>query len=192
MLSAVDWPRKSKIRSCTPIAANVRMSPAILFPVGRTRPVGAVGDGMPVSPCRRSLAPRNHVPRPRSGVSAFRGPGASHATVAARPRWRRPGASRRRAGTCAAARREDACRPRLPCSFCYGKDSQRISEYRWNRPLKLASDWDQAACRRTRHASLLVHRQSISGLNKTSFIRRSRPATVLRDRQPDAHAASGG
>jgi hypothetical protein len=29
MLSEMDWPRQSKISSCTPIAANVRMSLAM-------------------------------------------------------------------------------------------------------------------------------------------------------------------
>jgi len=49
MLSVVDWPRKSKINSCTPMVAKVLMSPAISSGSpenGRREPSG---DGMPVS-----------------------------------------------------------------------------------------------------------------------------------------------
>jgi hypothetical protein len=49
MLSAMDWPRQSKINSCTPIAAKVWMSPAICSgspEKGRRDPSG---DGTPVS-----------------------------------------------------------------------------------------------------------------------------------------------
>ena len=49
MLSAMDWPRQSKISSCTPIAAKFRMSPAICSgspEKGRREPSS---EGMPVS-----------------------------------------------------------------------------------------------------------------------------------------------
>jgi hypothetical protein len=42
MLSAMDWPRQLKISSCTPIAAKLRMSPAMSSRSPKNGPAGPV------------------------------------------------------------------------------------------------------------------------------------------------------
>ena len=49
MLSEIDWPRQSKISSCTPIAVKVRMSPAMCSGSPEKSRRDPSGDGMPVS-----------------------------------------------------------------------------------------------------------------------------------------------
>ncbi len=104
MLASIELPRKSKISSCTPMAANERMSPAI-------------SSGVPEKLRRAAVAIRHvrvverrlvgdgelgEVAALRFGhlLQASADAPSSPAAATARRRWRRPGASRRRAAPC--------------------------------------------------------------------------------------------
>jgi len=85
-------------------------------PAGR-RTVGGIRPAMECRcrrevPCRRSSAPRNRAPRPRSAASRCLDARASLSAARARRRRRRPGASHRHAGPYVATRPRNVHRPR--------------------------------------------------------------------------------